>query len=238
MISPNDEQLVQFQRQSDQAFLDMQKSADKEMQAFLDAYSENHTLTSFQTPDFVWGKLGGVPLMGAAASASGVAKVVDKVTEGVAAAAKRAGQALGTAVGAQTGPQIGMHALGGALKQQMTAHAQDLRQDTMGVLQQTKNDLGERAKREAQAMRDTARKVMSEEASLRGMAQRAKKELQAAKERITGELLEVGQGVLGQLEDVAVDKVEEMGGQGDKGDGRLDLNDLWGVAEQVMKSKK
>lgn len=241
----DDEQLKQFQIQSDQAFLEMQTQADRSMQAFVEAYSEQPVLVSFRTPGFSWGQYGDVVAVPAAtlaesaassapaasADASGpqiqqgyesswgsatppaLSPVINNVAQFTAQAMEDAHQKIVNQARSSTQPAFDVSEMGKNLKQQAAAHALDLKKGAQDVLKQTTSDLGERAKREASAMREAAQRVMREETSIRGMAQRAKSEFKAAKDRIAAELIEAGRGAIGGLQDVATGEIKEIGNE-------------------------
>lgn len=100
--------------------------------------------------------------------------------------------------------------LGDSVRGQLAAVGQDAAYDAKGWLRNAALDLGERAKREATAMRDAARKAMEEETSLRGLKERAKKELDAAKERMKDELLDAKSDAIAELEGLAMEKIDEV----------------------------
>lgn len=197
----SDEHLNQFRLQSDKAFLEMQARADREMEGFLKQYSDGAALNaSFQTPNLTWGAT--PPLMIQAAS-SPVRRKAKKAVEA-------AGQMVGKAIRKAKESGVGQ----GALKDELHETAHEAVSDAKGWLRHAGMDLGERAKREAAAMREAARKAMSEETSLRGLKERAQKELEAAKQRMKHELQEAGQHAMHDLEGLAVDTIGEVGAHG------------------------
>lgn len=222
----DDEQLRQFQIQSDNAFLEMQTKADQDMRTFLEAYAEQPILVSFRTPDFTWGQYSDIDVPVAepseAASQAGfkpskprgqtlgqmkasafAAKAMDEAHQAIVNQARdTAGQAT-----------FDVAEMGQSIKRQAAAHAEDMKQGARTVLQQATGDLGEMAKRQASAMREAAQRVMREETSLRGMAQRAKSEFNAAKDRLAAELIETGQEVLGGFQDVVVGEIKDVGNE-------------------------
>ena len=190
----SDEHLVQFRLQSDKAFLEMQTRADREMASFLKEYSADGAglNASFVTTDMTWGVA--PPLMIQAAAAP-VRRKVKKAAEAVGKAVRKA-------------------KLSGDLKEDLQDTAHEAVSGTQGWLRHAGMDLGERAKREAAAMREAARKAMSEETSLRGLKERAQKELEAAKQRMKHELQEAGAHAANDLEALAVDTIGEIGEHG------------------------
>lgn len=193
----SDEHIKRFQAESDRAFLAMQTSADQEMEKFMKSYAqEGYQLASFRTPEISWN---GIPPILLSTKA---------LTAGAGTAKKRVKQAA-EKLDKMTGGKASKAA--GALQDNLHAHAQDTRNDITTLLRGSSMDLGERAKREATAMREAARKAMSEEKSLSGLAERAKQELAAAKQRIQAELLDAGNDAVEAFEGVAVDKFSELG---------------------------
>lgn len=209
MSIDSDEHLKHFCQQSDKAFLEMQVKADREMENFIKQYSEgSSTVASFQTPQMAWGVT--PPLMVRAAAAP-VRKKVKKAAEAVEKAVRKAKDSVGHA-GHSAFSNFGE--LGDTLKADLEATAHETAGEAQGWLRQTGMDLGERAKREAAAMREAARKAMAEETSLRGLKERAQKELAAAKERMKQELQEAGTHAMQDLEELAVDAIGDVGARG------------------------
>jgi hypothetical protein len=233
MSFPNDDELNRFRADSDKAFLVMQANADKEMANFLKSYSENAVMGSFQTPDMSWG-VAPIPVVrtvGAAVrrkvkqAADSGGKAVDKMTGGRLSKLKgAAGQAAH-----QT-----LDEFGDAIQEDLEATAQSAVADAKGWLKSATMDLGERARREAAAMRDAARKAMQEETSLRGLKERAGAELEAAKKRMKAELADVQADAVADLEGIAMNKLGEAQEHGfaaveaAQKKASLELDDLWG----------
>ena len=229
MSFPNDEHLNEFRIQSDKAFLTMQASADKEMQKFLKSYSENATMASFQTPDMSWGV---APVPAIAAVTSTLRRKVKKAVEaGGRAVDKAANRAKGHAA---HGAFNNFGDLGDAVQDDLEHTAKEAVAETKSWLKSAGMDLGERAKREAQAMRDAARKAMQEETSLKGLKERAQAELEAAKQRMKAELNDVKADAVADLEGIAIDKLGDAQEHGFKAaeaaqrQAQLELEDLLG----------
>ncbi len=198
MNTPTDDHLQEFRKRSDQAFLAMQVSADQEMAKFLQSYGEGTTMESFQTPALVWGT---VSSSSAAPQGAPKQRVRRAETPPQAKPKIRTPQAAAPAFN-----EFGQ--IGDEIKQDLTVQANEAVREGKGFLRNIGMDLGERAKREAAALRDAARKAMQEETSLRGLKERAHAELQAAKQRITTELTDVQSDAVGNLEGMAASDSE------------------------------
>lgn len=204
MNTPTDDHLQEFRKRSDQAFLAMQVSADQGMAQFLQSYSKDTTMASFQTPAMAWG-------------------VVSSTTDSPQAASKQRTRRTETPPQAKPrlrSPQAASPAfndfgqVGNEIKQDLTVQANEAVTEGKGFLRNIGMDLGERAKREAAALRDAARKAMQEETSLRGLKDRAHAELQAAKQRLTTELADAGADARGNLEGMAVKRLGHLQEEG------------------------
>lgn len=211
MDTPSDDHLQSFRLRSDQAFLAMQSSADKAMATFLQSYSEGTPMTSFQTPEFTWGRPPegvGVPVTQPVRE-----KVRQAVGRGKEAVEKASAKARAK-MRAQGQSGHGSHAafdnfgeLGEGVKREFAEHASQAAEEGKGFLRNFTADLGERAKREAAALAEAARKAVSEETSLRGLRERAQSELQAAKLRASAELTDLKADTLADMEGIAIEKI-------------------------------
>lgn len=205
MDTPTDDYLQQFRTQSDEAFLAMQTTADNAMSQFLQSYGEGTQMTSFRTPDFAWGRSSTIGL-----SATASTSTRNKARE----AADRGGQAQRRdSAKAKSGPKD-PHAvfndfgdLGADIKREFAEHTHQAAEEGKGFLRSLTMDLGQRAKKEATALAEAARRAMQEETSLRGLKERAQAELQAAKQRVAAELTDARSDALQDLEGMAVDKL-------------------------------
>ncbi len=199
--------------------------------ANLSASSSGAAPPAFSAPSTQWGPEVPPPLpsavattVNAAVTAATSAAAARKGKEVSAAGQKMAEKVAGrkakaAAAQAQAGPPPTLRTpaafndfgeLGDSVKGQFAAVGEDAADDAKGWLRNAGLDLGERAKREATAMRDAARKAMQEETSLRGLKERAKKELDAAKERMKDELLDAKSDALAELEGLALEKIDEV----------------------------
>ena len=200
----SDEHIERFRVESDKAFLAMQASCDRAMESFLRSHGEDTSIISFQTPEMGWGQ----------APASGVQSVMGavrrKVKQAASAAEKVASRKARAASGTGSAQNFDSFAeLGDAVKNDLSAEGKEAVVEAKGWLRSAGMDLGERAKREAAAMREAARKAMEEETSLRGLKDRAKQELEAAKQRMKAELLDAASDARQDLEGLAIDKLGE-----------------------------
>jgi hypothetical protein len=204
----SDEHIERFRNQSDQAFLAMQARCDQEMERFLQSYSDGSVkIGSFQTPAMQWGTASLPQVQSAVTTAKrklrDVAAKAGERAEKIAGRRARAEAARGGAMG-------GLEAVGQDLKQDLMGEGAEAVEEAKGWLKSATMDLGERARREAAAMREAARKAMQEETSLRGLKERAKQELEAAKARMKSELQDVAADAMQDLEGLAIGKLSEV----------------------------
>lgn len=214
MSIDSDQHLNEFRLKSDKAFLEMQARADRAMETFVKQYSDSTVaISSFQTPQMAWGVTPPVILQ---VNAAPVRKKARKAAEAAGNAVGKAVRKVRDAAAGHTGHSAynDFGELGEALQKDLKATAHEAVDDTQGWLRHASMDLGERAKREAAAMREAARKAMAEETSLRGLKERAQRELAAAKERMKNELQEAGAHAMQDLEALAVDAIGDVGEHG------------------------
>lgn len=228
MDTPSDDHLQSFRLRSDQAFLAMQNSADKAMATFLQSYGEGAEMTSFQTPDFTWGR---APDGGGLSVAQPVREKVRQAVGRGKEAVEKASAKARAKIRAQGQSGHSSHEafndfgeLGEGVKREFAEHANQAVEEGKGFLRSFTTDLGERAKREAAALAEAARKAVTEEKSLRGLRDRAQSELQAAKLRVSAELTDIKADTLADMEGIALEKIgllHEEGMEAAGGAGRL-----------------
>ncbi len=203
MNTPTDDHLQEFRTHSDKAFLAMQASADKEMAKFLQSYSQDTPMASFQTPTMSWGVV---------SIASPAPPVAAKQRVRQADTPQSSAKGRSSQVASPAFNDFGQ--VGKELKEDLNAQAQEAVSEGKGFLRNFGMDLGERAKREAAALKSAARKAMQEETSLRGLKDRANAELKAAKQRLTTELSDVQSDALSGLEGMAVKRLGHLQEEG------------------------
>jgi hypothetical protein len=204
----SDEHIERFRAESDRAFLAMQAACDREMEQFLKSHGEEASFASFQTPQFTWGQ--------AALSVPTLANAYRTAQAAAPQFSRGAGPSRsGRSIQSSSAPTIGGLAdLGESLREELAEEGQEALHGAKGWLRSTTMDLGERARREAAAMREAARKAMEEETSLRGLKDRARKELEAAKQRMKAELEDAAADAKRDLEGMALGKLATAQEQG------------------------
>ena len=217
----SDQQIAEFQRKSDQSFAAMLEKADREMASFLNKY-------------------GGPQVAAAPTATRPTPKIyvppshspetyvepprTEEETDSRARRAMAMGEALYEQVTGKGAPQFDeahladskadlIQDFGASLrstKEQARSTAEQAAQGTASILKNSTFDLGARAKREALALKEAAKKALAEERSLKGLRGRAKQEMQKAQSRMKDQLQDVKADALDDLRGLATENLGEI----------------------------
>jgi ElaB/YqjD/DUF883 family membrane-anchored ribosome-binding protein len=217
MSGISDNQLAQVRAQSEQAFQQMQRDADKAHADFLKRYGGNLQLNSpVQAPPQT--------------SSSPVAPVRTKAAKPAAASKPPAGnkaeklyESASTAnLGAMSKESLDdsiqdvrqdLGKLSQNLREESRAAAREAMKGTKDILKGNASGLGAKAKEEATRLKDAMRQAMEEERSLKGMKGRAKAEAKKAKERFQSHVEEAKDDAVDSLKEMAQGSLEALKGK-------------------------
>lgn len=221
-MSQFDEQhLIDFKRQSDQAFAAMLERADREMASFMRKYGGPESPASAVTKK-------PTPRVYVAPSHSpGTYQEPPRSEPEPDSRSRRAmamGEELYEKVTGDGFPEFdGAHLADSKkdltddfnesmrlAKEQARATAEQATQGTASILKNSTFDLGARAKREAAALKEAAKKALEEERSLKGLRGRAKAEMEKAKNRLKEQMQEVKADTIDDLRGLAAENLGDI----------------------------
>lgn len=227
MSTESAEQMAAFKAASDRAFAEMKARTDQEMAKFLSSYGG---------ADQTQGQLGLVPLAATPAAKGpppSQATPPSQPTPAIRSApvedslkkAMEVGESLmeGVTPDVQIGALNRSHLadtqadlfndfsqLSQQAKTDVHNTAKEALQGTSEILRGAGSDLGKRAKAEAEALRDAARRAVEEERSLNALRGRAKEELAQAKQRLQAQAAEAKNEAFAKFQSLAGAKLEEL----------------------------
>ena len=216
MNSNSDQNLAQFRAQSDQSFREMQEKADRAMVSFLNKYGGSPIAPNRSSPRQARVKqtptaIEPTPVAPLKANPPEELKPVNEELQGESFVEQVASLSLGgvsksQALDSWSDLQEDFSSVSTGMKRDVGAVGRDAIRGTSDIIKNSVSDLGQRAKAEAAAMRDAAKKAVQEERSLKGMKGRAAEEARKMKERVRDQVDEAKQEAIEGVQDLASEK--------------------------------